>query len=117
MWCNKSSCLLLTMPNQNHITCAQPSQEQRQLQRESALQAAEALQQDIYDTLDKIHTALERLSHEHDKSVAFILEQLHLGGNILKQKHAPGINNAYTHCETQCEDDCKFRVSHFVEKH
>ena len=53
----------------------------------------------------------------HIKSEAFILKQLHLGGNILKQKCAPGINNAYAHCEAWCKDDCKFIVLHFDEKH
>ena len=105
------------MSNQSRITHAQPSQEQRKLQHESALQAAEALQQDIYNTLDQIQGAVERLSREHTKSEAFILEQLHLGGNVLKQKCVPGINNAYAHCEAQCKDDCKFIVLHFDEKH
>lgn len=97
------------MSNQSRITHAQPSQEQRKLQHESALQAVEALQQDIYNILDQIQEAVERLSHEHTKSKAFILEQLHLGGNVLKQKRAPGINNAYAHCEAWYEDECELK--------
>ena len=84
MWCHNFFCLLLTMSNESRIAHAQPSQEQRKLQHESTLQTAEALQQDIYNTLDQIQRAVERLSCEHTKSEAFILKQLHLGGNVLK---------------------------------
>ena len=97
------------MANQSQLAYAQPSQKQNKLQHECALQDAEALQQDIHDTLDKIHATVERLSTQHNKSEALILEQLHLGGNVLKQKHAPGINNAYAHCEAWYEDECELK--------
>ena len=86
-----------TMANQSWLAHAQPSQEQKKLQ------------QDIHDTLNEIHPTVERLSTQHNKSKAFLLEQLHLGSNVLKQKHATRINNAYVHCEAWCEDECELK--------
>lgn len=95
------------MANQSRITQAQPSEEQRRLQRERAAQAAEQLQVDIDKALDELQATVERLSLKHDKLESFILEQLHLGGVVLKQKRLPGINNAFSHCEARCENDCE----------
>ena len=95
------------MVNKSCMPCAQPSEEQRKLQCERATQQAEALQQDVNETLDEIQSAVERLSNKYSKPESFILGQLHLGGVVLKQKHAPGINNAFAHYEAQCEDECK----------
>lgn len=95
------------MANQSRIPHAQPSEDHRRLQRERDLAAAEALQEDLYKVLDEIRLTVERLSSEHNKSEAFILEQLHLGGAVLRQKRSVGINNAYAHCEARCDDICE----------
>ena len=87
------------MANQSRMPHAQLSEEQRKLQCERATQQVEALQQYIDETLDETQSAVERLSNKYSKLESFILEQLHLGGVVLKQKCAPGINNAFTHCE------------------
>ena len=49
------------MASQSYPVHAQPSQEQKKLQCEHTLQAAESLQQDIHNTVDEIHAAVERL--------------------------------------------------------
>ena len=95
------------MANKSRIPRAQPSEEQRKLQRERATEQAKALQEEIDGILDEIQSTVERLSDKYLKSESFILEQLHLGGVVLKQKHAPGINNAFAHCEARCEDECR----------
>ena len=95
------------MVNKSRMPHAQPSEEQRKLQHERAIQQAEALQQDINETLDDIQSAVERLLNKYSKPESFILKQLHLRGVVLKQKCAPGINNAFAHCEAQCEDECQ----------
>lgn len=64
----------------------------------------EALQNDLYRVLNDIWLTIERLASEHNKPEVFILEQLHLGGTVLKQKDSVGINNTYTNCEAWCND-------------
>ena len=90
---------------QSCIPHAQPSKEQRKLQCDSATQAAIALQQDINQA------TIEQLSEKHGKPETFILEQLHLGGVVLKQRHAPGINNAFAHCKAWCEDESELTMA------
>ena len=103
-----NSCLLHPpMANQSCMPHAQLSEEQRKLQCERATQQVEALQQYIDETLDETQSAVERLSNKYSKPESFIFKQLHLGGVILKQKCAPGINNAFAHCEAWCEDECE----------
>lgn len=85
---------------------AKPSDEQRQHARERARQAAHDLQQDISEALANLQEVVETLSVRHDRTVDFIAEQLNLGGHVIKQKRAPGINNAYAHCEARCEQEC-----------
>ena len=96
---------------QSRIPHAQPSEEQRKLQRDSAVQAAIALQQDINQALEELQATVKRLSEKHGKPETFIPEQLHLGGAVLKQRRTPGINNAFAHCEAQCEDECELTTA------
>jgi len=86
---------------------AKPSAEQRQQSRADALHAAQALQADINTALNDLHVMVQTLAVRHNCNEAFITEQIHLGGHIIKQKRAPGINNAYAHCEARCENECK----------
>ena len=65
---------------------------------------AEALQDDLYKVLNDIWLTGDRLASKHNQPEVFILEQLHLGGNALMQKHSVGINNTYAHCEAQCNN-------------
>lgn len=92
-----------------------PSPEQRKQSRIDAQQAAEALQSDINTALGELHTVIETLALRHNRSEEFITEQLHLGGHILKQRRAPGINNAYAYCEARCGDECQY-PSHSIIK-
>jgi hypothetical protein len=87
---------------------AKPSQEQRKHAREQAHQAAQDLQKDINDALTDLQEVVQTLSHRHNRTEDFIAEQLHLGGHVIKQKRAPGINNAYAHCEARCENECQY---------
>jgi hypothetical protein len=90
---------------------AKPSVEQRKQVRNDAQQAAEALQTDIDTALDNLHTVVETLALRHNRSEDFITEQLHLGGHVIKQKRAPGLNNAYAHCEARSENECQLPFS------
>jgi hypothetical protein len=86
---------------------AKPSDEQRKHARELAHQAAHDLQKDINEALVNLQEVVQTLSLRHDRTADFIAEQLHLGGHVIKQKRAPGINNAYAHCEARCEQECE----------
>ena len=85
---------------QSRIPHAQPSKEQRKLQHDSAVQAAIALQQDINQALEELQATVERLSEKHGKPETFILEQLHFGGAVLKQRRAPGMATYEVHLAT-----------------
>ena len=89
-----------------------PSVEKCKQAHNDAQQAAEALQADVDVALDNLHTIVENLAFWHNRSEDFIAEQLHLGGHIIKQKRAPGLNNAYTHCEAQSENECQLSLFH-----
>ena len=96
---------------QSHIPHAQPSKEQRKLQHDGAMQAAIALQQNINQALEELQATVEQLSEKHGKPETFILEQLLLGGAVYKQRHAPGINNAFAHHKAWCEDECELTMA------
>jgi hypothetical protein len=87
---------------------AKPSPEQHKQSRIDAQGAAEALQSNINTALGDLCMVVETLALQHNRSEEFITEQLHLGGHVLKQRRAPGINNAYAYCEAQCEDECQY---------
>ncbi|KIM81189.1 hypothetical protein PILCRDRAFT_504494 [Piloderma croceum F 1598] len=100
---------------------ATPSVEQRKQTRNDAQQAAEALQADVDVALDDLHTIVENLALRHNRSEDFIAEQLHLGGHVIKQKRAPGLNNAYAHCEARSanewlHDESKVMIRAIIEE-
>jgi hypothetical protein len=74
-------------------------------QKVDAQQRAKDLADDIELALVEIDDVVDTLAQKHNKTVEFVQEQLHLGGHVLKQQRAPGINNAFAYCEARCESD------------
>lgn len=51
-----------------------------------------------------VSNAVENIAQEFGKTPERVFEDLSLGGRILKPRRAPGINNAWAHCQACCEN-------------
>ena len=95
--------------NAKSYACEKPakqSEEHQRLEKAAHFKADQLLHLAIQEAIEDITSLIDKIADKHNKSFDEISALVHLGSHVLKQRHAPTIQNALSYYWAHINDGC-----------